>query len=673
MISSIVGSITQRVARSITGAHGGGAAPLFSRKNSIVIDTLLGITNGSVWDYAKQGDYLYMAADTEGCYVVDVSDPENPVQTDSTTLRMQAVGGGTISMPCTDVLINGDYLFMCGRTVDWDITNVTGVLTIYDISNPASPSYVVSYQPPDMSPRPIAFGTSYGNNWYQGMCASETHLFIASQFEGLTVFDISDMGGVGLTLVGSHTRYQLFVDFQEGLGVHNGGDNQAVLSVAGTPFTTNALVGDRVTNLTQRFEMLVDSNTTNTITGTIEGVDGSGVVDWDDDDIYIINERYKYWETSRCAYHDGWVYMATHGNGVMAVDVSDPTDPTNVQWYDAPVVDPFGDGNEQLRERYVITDGNYIYCCNNHGTAEPERGLIIMDISDPTAVDVDDWIYEPIGKSYNETSTVAGDRQIMRLAKYGDYVYLGNGDRGQAVFDVTDPTTPIMKGLKGTNTPADTSTYGAYFFESGGKTYCYYSDCKEAGTQKHNLYIDEVIGAPATEYIIGLHTDDAPSASQEIATNTTIELSSAEQRPIVIAEWSEVYEVGCFAASSSGASRVAVIGLFNAVLDSGVKYLPTTAVQDNGADVEAAISIPGGTTKAEHTDAVSFLIPPGTYMLKAVSSGLTQFLDNRNVSSYHRYRYSSGTYPDLVDPTAAATNRTSGDMVIWMKTRSISS
>jgi len=394
---------------------GASKALQFIRKSAIDVNQTN--SNSAVWDYAISGTTMYVAADTDGIWVIDISDPENPTQT-GTAIRFKDENGVQSSMPVTDVLVIGSTLFACGRAVDWDISNETGMVASYDISTPSTPSYLDTYRPADMSPKPVAFGTSYGNDWYQGMATDGTYLFLASQFNGLTVLDVSTPNAMVL-----HGAY-----------------DEADLETADL---------------------------------------GVGMK----------------WETSRICYNANWVYLANHGNGILALDVTNRAAPTNPQWYDAPLVDPYGDGSVQLRIRDVVTDGTYIYCCNNIGgnVDRAERGLLVMDITSPTAVDVNDWKHAPIGFTDNDTWIRAGDQPILGLDIHNSYIYLANGQTGTAVFDITNPNTPTYYGLFGDNTPDSTNNYKTFLFDSGGETFAVYGDAKEGAAQKQNIYFDKVI------------------------------------------------------------------------------------------------------------------------------------------------------------------------------------
>lgn len=367
-------------------------------------------TNQSIWDWLQNGNYMYGAADTAGVVVLNITDPRTATHT--ATIRNKTPAGAQISTPITDLLILGTTLFACGRNIDW-VSPQPGLLTAYDITDPANPTWISTFEPPSMDPLPVVPGSGLGNNWYQGMATDGTYIYIASQFFGLTVMDVSNPAAMV-----QHGSYEL---------------------------------------------------------AALQTALGSGVK----------------WETSRIAYDNGWVYLANHGDGVIALDVSTPATPTNPQHYDIPSVN-----GVQLRARDVMISGTDLFMCNNTvgSTADEERGLCIIDITDPTAVDQSDWRVTSIRDADVDTWNNKGDKPIMGLDYYNNHVFLANGQRGTAAFDVRERNNIHYVGLFGTNTPDETNLYKTKLFDQGSETYAIYGDSKE-NIQKYNVFIDIVKNA----------------------------------------------------------------------------------------------------------------------------------------------------------------------------------
>lgn len=377
-------------------------------------------TNSAIWTYIVNGNYMYVAIDTGGILVLDITDPAHPSEVTVVRNRTSANAQSSISM--MQFVIIGTTLLACSRTVNWSINNATGMLAAYDISSPALPVWVSTYQPPDMSPKPVVTGSGYGNNWYQGIVqiGSTNEVALASQFAGLTIVDVSNPAA--MTVTSTYTNTELDLVFNK--------------------------PGD------------------------------------------------IYWETSKITYgtfnSKNWVFLANHGNGVMAVDVTNTSAPTNPIRFDAPLYN-----GTQLRARDVEISGNYLFSCNNtqNSNTSPERGLLAIDITNPEIVDVTDWVHTKIADADVDTWIEAGDKPILGIEINGNYAYLANGQRGTAVFDISTPSRPQYLGLFGTSMDAATNLYRSFVFTKNNRTWCYYGDGKEGAAQKFNIYVDEVLNA----------------------------------------------------------------------------------------------------------------------------------------------------------------------------------
>ncbi|MCX6376510.1 MAG: hypothetical protein NTU88_10840 [Armatimonadetes bacterium] len=91
--------------------------------------TILGVSEllpGTVRGVAVSGSYAYVADDTAGLQVIDISDPASPTR----------VGGYDTSAWARGVAISGSYAYVA----DWDAG-----LQVIDISNPAAPTRVGGY------------------------------------------------------------------------------------------------------------------------------------------------------------------------------------------------------------------------------------------------------------------------------------------------------------------------------------------------------------------------------------------------------------------------------------------------------------------------------------------------------------------------------------------------
>ena len=123
LISTVV--IISILLTSVNNVNDGGAIgttdsePL---KNSSVYyeDTI-----GSAWDIFVSGDYAYIADQSSGLTVIDISDPTNP----GTVINEDTSGGAY------EVHVSGDFAYIA------DDTSGLAVIDISDPTNPGTPVY----------------------------------------------------------------------------------------------------------------------------------------------------------------------------------------------------------------------------------------------------------------------------------------------------------------------------------------------------------------------------------------------------------------------------------------------------------------------------------------------------------------------------------------------------
>jgi hypothetical protein len=120
---------------------------------------------------------------------------------------------------------------------------------------------------------------------------------------------------------------------------------------------------------------------------------------------------------------DNLAYMANALDGLVIIDISNPATANIIGRYSTDSYDDFG-----FRSGYaadVEVRGNYAYL------ADGNLGLRIFDISDPT---------NPLLKGTYDTSGEAYDIQIL-----GNYAYVADKSSGLQIIDISNPTNPIRK------------------------------------------------------------------------------------------------------------------------------------------------------------------------------------------------------------------------------------
>ncbi|MDD5088542.1 MAG: T9SS type A sorting domain-containing protein, partial [bacterium] len=110
-----------------------------------------------------------------------------------------------------------------------------------------------------------------------------------------------------------------------------------------------------------------------------------------------------------------FAFVANRSSGLRVIDVSNPSLPIEVGYYDTP-----GDARD------VAVVGNYAYVAD--GTAS----LRVIDISSPT---------QPAEIGYCETICY-----VRAVAGAGDYAYVIGDDAGLHVINVSNPANPVLVG-----------------------------------------------------------------------------------------------------------------------------------------------------------------------------------------------------------------------------------
>ena len=154
-----------------------------------------------------------------------------------------------------------------------------------------------------------------------------------------------------------------------------------------------------------------------------------------------------------------YAFVADLYIGLRIIDVSDPTNPTEVGFYDTP-----GD----IRDVYV--SWNYAY------VADGSPGLRIIDVSDPT---------NPTEVGFYDTPGYACGVYVS-----GSYAYVADGSPGLRIIDVSDPSNPTEVGY------CDTTDCNFNVNVSGNYAY--------AGTGNLGLIIIDVL-VPANPFEVGFY------------------------------------------------------------------------------------------------------------------------------------------------------------------------
>ena len=129
----------------------------------------------------------------------------------------------------------------------------------------------------------------------------------------------------------------------------------------------------------------------------------------------------------------GYAYVAAGRGGLRAVDISDPTDPTEVGILDTP-----GTSED------IAVVGNYAYVADGDG------GLRVVDISDPTS---------PTEVGFCDTVYV---RYVVMVV--GGYAYISDYNYHLRIINVSNPAVPTEIGFYDLQAPLDAVVSGDYAY-----------------------------------------------------------------------------------------------------------------------------------------------------------------------------------------------------------------
>ncbi len=406
-------------------------------------------TSGSCYDIAVSGQYAYLAAYSSGMLVFDIGNPSSPRQVASYNANVTRAYG---------IAVNGTYAY---------VADYTNGLKIIDVSAPANPVLAGSYPVPGQS-RDVAVLDGYA--------------YVAAYTNGLQIINVNNPA-VPVYTGGYETKYSYGISV-EGFFVYlaNSGYGVEIIDVS------NPAAPD-------------SSGVFNGYTGSANGVfatDGKVYVANDYGGIQIVDVSAPTlpallgsYDTHRYAYDvavkGSYAYLAAYRDGLITVDISDPNAPvivaTNKEWATYPYayrLDISGDtlyvaanfdglvvynlANPALPSfvtkydfvssgyiRDVKVSGNHVFCVNSDSSSTNTLGVV--NVSDPA---------HPFYVGGYKTGGSAYGIDVQ-----GQYAYLASYTNGLQIFDVSTPSTPVLRGAY----RRDTSPYAYRVSVSGTRAY----------------------------------------------------------------------------------------------------------------------------------------------------------------------------------------------------------
>ena len=376
-------------------------------------------TDLPAWDIVVEEGLAYLAVRSGGVVVVDVSDPEHPVQIGGT--------GGTAN---ADKLVKaGPYLFVAdgsGRAVH-----------VLDVSDPTAP-YAVTQVPTGIYPKGLAVAGDY--------------LYVAVQNDGVLVFDIGDPTAplelVTLPVVSAYN-----VNVAAGLLYVNSALNGLDIYDLVDPAVPSLVTRVQVPNMEETWDTAVLGDN-----AYVVGPYGMWVLDVSDPAETSVVETSSWWARDIMIAGD-LAYLSR--TGVEILDLTDPEHPMPVTYLSEPSLNALSwvrsvsvdlgmvfaaaddaglmVGDVQLAAAPprttalgLPTAAERLRPWNNYVLiADRTEGLLVVDVTDPESPDL-------VGTLASEDArAVIGD---------GDLAYLADGGDGLKIVDLTEPATPSQIG-----------------------------------------------------------------------------------------------------------------------------------------------------------------------------------------------------------------------------------
>ena len=348
-------------------------------------------------DIAVHGDYAFVATDRTGLRIVDISDPANPEEV------------GSINKPtfARKVEVTDSFAHVLYRSTDEYRESGLSIVQVTDVENPEEVGYF-----------------SLGHQNVYDVTIQGDLAFITCTFYDLIVLDISDPANPDSVTYFSSDEYgataSIIRDSLAFLGCYDGGVRFLDISDPANPVE----IGN------------ID------LPGTAKnlGVDGDYVyVACDEAGLTVINisDLANPAEVSnfdpqvlvkRVSISNGFAFVSTatgqnqfYSGGLYILDISDPTDPTEVAIIDT---------------RYGVS-GNAVAVSDNIAhVADHDAGLHEFDISD---------ISNPVEVGFidgpDHTSCVAVSGEYAYIAEYNNYIV-----SDLWVIDISDPSNPDATG-----------------------------------------------------------------------------------------------------------------------------------------------------------------------------------------------------------------------------------
>jgi hypothetical protein len=431
------------------------------------------------YDLQVVGDYAYIAAGTDGLHIVDISDPTDPVWFDDYEIPIWAYG--------VDVV--GDYAYLALGEEGLRVVEVSdsvsspvavGAYTMLGYAEKVAVAGDYVYAAEFRGRLHVVGVTDPANMTWHGfsdvmsdadaLATFGHYAYVVDEDKGLRVFDLSDPRApaevglyanascaAGVVVAGNYVH--IYCDTSPRWGIVDVSNPAAPTEVYWKEFSYQiASVADVAVEGDLAYLALIANTALNDL--YIYDISNPGAPNLVGDYAGSSN-RYNEVEVS-----GNYAYLAT-GDRVDVVDVSDPTNPTEVGSYEYAV--------PSLSIFDLVVSGDYAYVLYGYQGPTPDLvgSLRVLDISDPANL---------VEVAAHDTFGYAKD-----MAVSGDTIFVADSDAGLTAFQFyQDEATALITALAGghlSSTSGDTHvSFGAgAFTDTVQLTYRQLSDAGDTG------------------------------------------------------------------------------------------------------------------------------------------------------------------------------------------------
>lgn len=380
-----------------------------------VIGSLYILSTGLGYDVEVRGNYAYLADDTGGLRVIDISNPSNPVE----------IGYYIYPEYAWAIAVLGLYAYVVDNRIG---------LWIIDISNPSNPQGVACDTLPDYARK---------------VSVSSTYAYVADYYGGLRIVDISEPSlpqevgyydspgrACGVAVIDT---FAYVADHWSGLKICNISDPANPIEVGGCGTPSDAL----------------DVKVSGDYAYVANWVCGLRIIDISNpSSCYEIGYYDTPGSASNLVLDDTLVYIADRGAGLRIVNVSNPSNPIEIGFYvtpglvlDVAVSDPYAyvtdwtcgmkiinisNPSSPYQVGYYSPDDYYAYGITASGTYvylagisvwTGDWGLNIIDVSDPA---------NPVQVGHYHTPTISYPYDVVVS---NDYIYVTDREAGLQIYE----------------------------------------------------------------------------------------------------------------------------------------------------------------------------------------------------------------------------------------------